>query len=167
METNALYYTFSTIAQALAGGFAILAAFALFRLSAIAKDVADAQEAVRGLTSPPFDPAWDKFKKLGTDDFLRSELPSAELSPAEPRVAQLRRGQVALRAMPVLRRRMATALVLTIVDIAFSISAIPFVPQLATSCGWSTVIVTLAVLLAIISLGIFAWLVRAITEPQW
>jgi hypothetical protein len=166
METNALYYTFSTIAQALAGGFGILAAFALFRLSAIAKDVADAQQAVRGLKSP-FDPAWDKFKKLGTDEFLRSELPSAGLTDADSRVAQLRRGQVALRAMPVLRRRMATALVLTVVDIAFSIGAIPFVPQLATSCGWSTVIVTLAVLLAIISLGIFAWLVRAITEPQW
>jgi len=39
MDPTALYYTFSTIAQALAGAFAVLAAFVLFRLPAIEQTI--------------------------------------------------------------------------------------------------------------------------------
>lgn len=41
VDTNALYYTFSTVAQSLAGAVAVFAAFALYKLQALDKAVAD------------------------------------------------------------------------------------------------------------------------------
>jgi len=42
MDSTALYYTFSTIAQTLAAGFAVLAAFVLYRLQEIENQLSHA-----------------------------------------------------------------------------------------------------------------------------
>jgi len=44
MDTTALYYTFSTVAQTLAAGFAILAAFVLYRLQGMEQDLLRSNE---------------------------------------------------------------------------------------------------------------------------
>ncbi len=50
---NALYYTFSTIAQALAAAVAILGAFVLYRIQSLNTDTHDAAAAVRTHSSTP------------------------------------------------------------------------------------------------------------------
>ena len=51
MMTNQLYYTFSTIAQTLAGAIALLAAFILYRLQTLNKDIEELSGCLEDSTS--------------------------------------------------------------------------------------------------------------------
>jgi len=59
MTDTALYYTFSTIAQALAGAFGVLAAFAILAWTRIEADIHDGQAAMFDLKNPGSDALWD------------------------------------------------------------------------------------------------------------
>ena len=48
---SALYYTFSTIAQALAAAMALLAAFAMYRLKTIDDESSHAADLIKGTTT--------------------------------------------------------------------------------------------------------------------
>lgn len=55
---NALYYTFSTIAQTLAGAIALLAAFVLYRLQILATALDKHADLIREQYYEDFDKAW-------------------------------------------------------------------------------------------------------------
>jgi len=164
-DPNALYYTFSTIAQTLAGAFGILAAFALYGLTELSRQISHAQEVVRNLSSP-FEPAWATFAEKGVDEYLRAEVPTSNIPSEDLRIFVLRRGEAALRSAFTLRRTLATALLFTVADIIGSIILIPFVPNIAgLPLFWRSVVLAVTVGAAVACLVLYAELVWGIVAP--
>jgi hypothetical protein len=77
MDPTALYYTFSTVAQTLAAGFAVLAAFVLYRLQGMEQELLRANEVFdryhgyisnreiwTSLTTVGFEPLNDRMRQI-------------------------------------------------------------------------------------------------------
>jgi hypothetical protein len=159
MEPNSLYYTFSTIAQTLAGALGVLGAFALFALAGLEGEIARGEAVVMDLKSP-FEPAWATFREKGMGEFLRMHMADAQI--ASSNISVLNRAEKALKLVPSLRRSLVVALLLTAGDIAISIVAIPFVPRLAASWICAGIIAGVAVVLAVVCLAVYGLLVWSI-----
>jgi hypothetical protein len=77
LSENALYYTLSTIAQALAGAFAVLAAFVLFRLLAVDRAIQEGKNLLRLYDDVvPYVETWAALRQsgwLGVDQLFRTK----------------------------------------------------------------------------------------------
>jgi hypothetical protein len=76
VDPSVLYYTCSTIAQALASAFGVLAAFALFRFSALQRDIAAAKAELETVADDKRDAAWRELRDRGYEklaEFLVKE----------------------------------------------------------------------------------------------
>jgi hypothetical protein len=156
---NALFYTFSTIAQALAAAMAILAAFAMYRLKGIDDESSGAAITIESQTG-------------GGDYLRRYSLVSRWnkcLEAADRRIAETGSGAevIALReqlrqlrtASGTIRRALWSALAATAVVMTGSVAALAYVPAIcratlapqALQCG----VVGFAVCLAA-----YGWLIR-------
>lgn len=155
MNENALLYTFSTVAQALAAGFAVLGAFALYRLR-------DMEQGLCQLTS-----TFDESSGIGsyrTWTLIREGGASAvgnwiDQERAKNANLYIRHGfadsveeAVAWRNLYLLSQQwLKRSLVLTIVVIAICLGALPIVPWLNESwlglpVAWGTVALALSAL---------------------
>lgn len=158
---NAIYYTLSTVAQTFAAGFALIAAFALFRLESwegqlesakneLFMDFPDENHQLFKLLEQGDVRAVDKAlteeeKKKATSIWEKDHF----FGPA-PTMARL------YPAKKILKTRMLESMYINAFTIMVSIAALPFAPLLdqrpMTSWVLLVVVVTFA-LLAIISLG--------------
>jgi hypothetical protein len=127
---NALYYTFSTIAQALAAAIALLAAFAMYRLKGIDDESSGAAimiESATGGGAPlrqySLVSHWSKCVEAADRRILDAR--------AGPEVVALRNQLVQLRiAARGVRRAMWIALAATAVVMAGSVEVLAYVPAL-------------------------------------
>ena len=154
MDPTALYYTFSTIAQALAGAFGVLAAFAILALTRIETEISSARDTVMELRQP-WGPAWETFRQHGLDEFIRRELSGWNPSALDVRLSRLRDGEVALRSRAHLQSQLIVASALTGGAIGISIIALPFVPILASSAALSIIVTAAAITLVIACLVLY------------
>jgi len=144
--SNALYYTFSTIAQTLAGAMALLAAFLLYRLQVLNRAIDSDAERISSALKPYHGRA---------DEMLRSQEYVALLRAAEkgyfpqgnPPVQQEReRLTRLLHTKKSLMRRFKIALYLTAGLITFSIVALVATPQIMSSLALTYTIFALGLL---------------------
>jgi hypothetical protein len=163
MDPTALYYTFTTIAQALAGAFGVLAAFAVLSLARIEAEIGAAQDVVLDVRDP-YEPAWETFEKQGLDEFLKSQ--ASKDSLGIDRFNRLKRGEIALGMQRFMRRRLIIASAMTGIDIGISIVAIPWVPVLACSAVWSIVVTAVTVGLGLICLVLYGTVVVAVIHGR-
>ena len=165
METNAVYYTLSTIAQTLAGALAVLVAVVLFRLSSLAKEQEVAADILHehAIDADVYLPI---ARKQGYDAMVKEALRIGGLN-----VAPIQRVQRACAAATAayhawgrINLRLYSALTATVVDIAFCFVALPFAPNIACSpwATWSTL--ALAIGLGIVCLLLYVWLIAAMVE---
>jgi hypothetical protein len=155
---TAVYYEYSTIAQALAAAMALLAAFAMFRLKSIDEECKGAASAVEGATGGGDQlrqhylvSDWVTFRQEVNQRFenLRFRAPQA--------VTLLRRIDQLLVVAGRIRRTMWVSLGLTAISIAGSIAVLAVVPRIAEHCA----VITLAagVLATILCLGSYVRLI--------
>jgi hypothetical protein len=169
MDATALYYTFSTIAQTLAGAFAVLAAFVLFRLPAIEKTISSAldqfarykqyiqpEEVLRIVLDEGFDALERRMRTIekernthffGVDDSIRGHVAGIRF--------WWRRRKSALRWLRL-------ALITTAITIALCFIVLPNVPALSCSVGWSRVVVVTIVVLSLTCLVMYYRLIAAL-----
>jgi hypothetical protein len=163
VDVTALYYTFSTIAQSLAGAFAVLAAFALFRLSSLERDVTNAQGLLKNLSSN--DGAWSVLRDCGFDalkEFLKLE----HGTWSKPDVAVHCAGHTAWRAWQTIRVWLYLTLVATVLDIGLCIAALPFVPRLVCAVAWAWTVLVSALVLSAACLLLYTGLVIIMVRPR-
>ena len=72
MTENALYYTFSTIAQTLAAAFGVLTAIVLVRLSTIQSVIGTAKGATRQTWGENYARAWNALREGGLDGLQKA-----------------------------------------------------------------------------------------------
>ena len=170
MTDTALYYTFSTIAQALAGAFGVLAAFAILAWTRIEADIRDGQAAMFDLKNPGSDALWDKAVASGVDQVVKEEFSKLtdDDVASDPRWRRVRRGVAAVPQKGTLYCRLIAAWVPTAIDIGLSIVLIPFVPMLASSTTWSFVSSAVTIVLALVCLGFYGAVVLVtIRRETW
>ena len=133
MNENALYYTFSTIAQTLAAGFGILAAFVLYRLKDMESGLAAANEVFRREHRLNSSEVWSILARSGGSEVMEAmykrlegtdDRPSREFNEAVSAAELWRKAW--LRSQSWLKR----SLVITVADIALCLLVLPIVPQL-------------------------------------
>jgi hypothetical protein len=166
MDSNALYYTLSTISQTLAAGFAVLSAFVLFRLQGVE---AELMKAVKAFSAFPdyFQPdeVWTILHREGIPG-LERRLQKIE---AEKHVVVVGFGSLGQPAemvliwWPVWSRTVQTlrlSLAITVLDIAACLIALPLVPVLATTQAsyWLVLGVVVSAVLAVMLYAHMIWL---------
>ena len=164
IDATTLYYTLSTIAQALASAMGVLAAFALFRLNRLESDVVAAQQALSdiGLSA-----LWPILRDRGFDALLKQV--RTEVGITSDRHPALRAGHNAWRIWSTLRYRLIATVIVMAVDVGACVVALPFVPAMASSGAlpWlSWPIVALTVVLTIVSLFFAVRLIEVIIQPR-
>ncbi|MGH7485119.1 MAG: hypothetical protein ACREMY_05860 [bacterium] len=165
MDTNALYYTLSTIAQTLAGALAVLVAVVLFKLSSLSKEQEVAAEILHehGVDADVYLPI---ARKRGYDAMVAEALTRGGLNIAP--IQRVRRACAAATAAYKTWGRinlpLYIALGFTVLDIALCFIALPYVPNLARSQCGACVILALAVGLGIICLGLYVWLIVSMVK---
>jgi hypothetical protein len=167
MDATALYYTFSTIAQTLAAGFAVLAAFVLFRLQGIESDLVKADDVFsnEGLDYISRDEIWEILTTKGADAVVETlkkiqDERKVAVVFAFPHVA--RAAQRAGRLLSVYRQTVRLtkwSLCFTVTDIALCLIAIPFVPRLSLCFALSWWLAGATVLLAVVAVTLYARLI--------
>lgn len=171
MDTTALYYTFSTVAQTLAAGFAVLAAFVLYRLQGMEQELTKANavfaryydyisvaEIWRTLESQGFEALDAKMKQIQIDRNI-SFYGRDTLEPPSMAV---------LLWWPIWRttvRWLKISLAFTVGDVALCFALLPLVPNLAAKPDASYTFVALAVCVGILSLAMYARLILLLLSP--
>jgi hypothetical protein len=155
MIPNALFYTFSTIAQALAGAITLLAAFVLYRLQSLRAEIADDSEHISGtysVAASRYDAnIAEQIRLLYREGRHAEVLAFRSATPPSPEIYAAELEQIRLRAnldrYSKLLRAFTMSLALTVGLIAASVIALALSPKLLeTSCR------------AIIALGVgVAW----------
>ena len=165
MDTNALYYTLSTIAQTLAGAMAILVAVVLFKLSSLAKSIETAKERLDNAGVAPFK-YWPVLRDHGVETLLKQvqDEMGYTLGRKVPFRLGCEAGTAAYRDWGKIKNRLYTALGFTVVDIAFCFAALPFTPRLISSPFATQTTLVLAVGLGIACLILYVWLIAAMVE---
>ncbi len=170
MDATALYYTLSTIAQTLAAGFAVLSAFVLFRLQGVETELMKATNAFAAF--PDYfqpDEVWTILHREGVSG-LERRLEQIETEKGVTVVAFRSLGrpaQMVLIWWPVWTRTIRTlrlALLITIVDIAASLIALPLVPRLATAQA-AVWLVLVVVALAVAAVLLYARMILLLLKP--
>jgi hypothetical protein len=163
MIDNTLYYTFSTIAQSLAGTLAVLAAFVLFRLAGIEYPIRQVQTMLRHMdASVPYVQSWAAFRERGwpgVHDLF-------QMIPGWPAPSGMREnceaGYVSYRLWPEVRPRIGRALHFTVTDIALCLVALPFTRLLLQLLPIAVAAIALTVGLALFCLWLYVNLVTAL-----
>jgi hypothetical protein len=154
---NALYYTFSTIAQALAAAMALLAAFAMYRLKGIDEESAGAASVIESITGGGVALRqhyllghWKKCMKAADE---RIEIaPLREVLTLRTQLLQLR---LAARGT---RMALWGALGATAVVMAGSVAALAYVPEICGT-GFARPVLTAGVFGFGVCLAAYTWLV--------
>lgn len=171
MDTNALYYTFSTVAQTLAAGFAILAAFVLYRLQGIEyqltsanevfsrfKDYMSIEEIWRHLLTNGFEPLEARMKEIEVE----KKVGFYSRSTLEPPSGAV------LLWWPIWKitvRWLRLALLATALDIGFCFVCLPLAPAIATNATLSYLLMGSAVLAGITAVGLYVRLIFLLLSP--
>ena len=166
MSDTALYYTFSTIAQALAGVFSVLAAFALFRLTGLEHNIATGQNALRSVTVLPYEQMWPVLRDRGYEallEFIKQEAHGATIGGYERLLAP---AHTAWRVWKAMRSRLHLAVGATAADIAICVVALPLVPHLTDLTHLSLAVVATTVVLSLACLVLYWRLIMSIVEPR-
>jgi hypothetical protein len=171
MDSTALYYTFSTIAQTLAAGFAVLAAFVLYRLQGIEHGLLHANDVFsRFGTYMSIEEIW---RTLSTDGF--------DALDAKMRAIEKERGvhfygretleppsRQVLLWWPIWKTTvlwLRISLGTTVADVALCFLCLPLVPQLATSAPRAYGTMTVAVVAGVAALFMYARLIFVLLSP--
>lgn len=167
---SALYYTLSTIAQALAGALAVPVAFVVFWLSNVDSDIRQG----KSLLSTRFDPA-DLNEALTTlcergpqalDDFFRRTWKA----PAHEEVFDRGDREIcaathaAYQKRPRVTSRLYTALGCSSLTIALCFAALPFTPALSCYHRAAAVVLFAAVGLGLVCLVLYVRLILALVR---
>ena len=135
MDTNALYYTFSTIAQTLGGAIALLGAFVFYRLQGLNASIAHivTQQILQhdfGQTRHTLDELHARGKH---DDFLEQvRLSSASVGPEHLRIPIARLDEL-VTAKSSLLTGFRFSLTLTVALITLSVAFLACVPSIVRS----------------------------------
>ena len=130
-------------------------------LTRIEADISAAYDGVFNLKNSLT--AWPTYVEHGTDEFLKRELPGVDFRGAHDiRLERLRRGEAALRDRHNLRCPLTWAGILTAIDIAIALIALPFVPILACSVACSRIVTGITLLLAVACLALYGRVVRGV-----
>ena len=150
LDTTALYYTFSTIAQTLAGALAVLVAFALFRLTKLDEALAKGRGGLIGRAR------WQThFEALlaGDVEGLVKSLGVAITDAGEQ--LMFHEAYVAAGVRARIIRALRWALAATVFDIAFCFMSLPLTPALARPPVQAWTAAGVAVALGLMCLGLY------------
>jgi hypothetical protein len=126
---TSLYYTFSTIAQALAGALAVLVAFTLFRLAKLDEAIKDGRGGLIGYTH--FSDRQKHWEALLADDAEGLEKSLGAPVPDAGMRMVFHEAFVAAGLRPRILGSLRIALGATATDIAICFIALPLIPILA------------------------------------
>ena len=126
--SNALYYTFSTIAQTLAGAIALLAAFVLYRLQTFKQELVRDGNRV-AIPLEQLEPRAHEMVELGKYQELLDAASKAAYPPGDGQAKNERaRLEASVQTHKALVGEFRFALYLTAVTIAYSVAALVFAP---------------------------------------
>jgi hypothetical protein len=167
---NALFYTFSTIAQTLAATIALLGAFVLYRLQLLGAELENAASTA----IQPYLPNDEINRLRGENNYhdlvilLNTAVPTANTQAGvnNPYILSKRR---ALPTLLRLRRQihglMKVSLAFTMVLIASSVVVLSTTPLIATSANLTCSVFAIGVLLFVVCLVLYALLIlKAVHE---
>jgi hypothetical protein len=169
LSETALYYFFSTAAQTLAASFGVLAVFLIFRLPGIDATFDAARTEFRNVTT-----------RIDTEDLLRLAQKGGWVA-VEPRFREVGDNPVAVRqrigrfcdaaheawnVREAVVRTLRITLVPTIAAIAVSLSALPFVPPLASHMRWAIGLVLAVLLLSFFGLTYYGLTIIGLVDPE-
>ena len=130
--SNALYYTFSTIAQTLAGAMALLAAFLLYRLQVLNRAIEEDAERISEALVPYHGRAHEMFRGQEYVELLRAAESGYFPQGNPPVQAERARLTMFLRTKKTVLKHFKVALYLTAGLITFSIVALVATPQISS-----------------------------------
>lgn len=159
MDT-ALYYTFSTIAQTLAGALAVLVAFALFRVARLDEAITRGQDELLRYSQWPM--RWEALR-IGGLEALEKDL-GAPVTEPHLRIAY-REASIAAGLRPRVLGALRIALGATVVDIGLCFIALPFTPILVRRPGLAGTTAGLAVALGLLCLVLYWRLIATMVKP--
>ena len=161
MDT-ALYYTFSTIAQALAAAMALLAALALYRLKSIEDECRGAAETIDNVTGGGTElkqhymvSDWTKFLEEVTRRVTEQGRTLTPIATALKRIDRLMRTEGAIL------RALRLSLILTAVVMGGSVAALALVPLIFAG-GTAPLVLGLGVVAFGVCLWSYVYLVRVV-----
>jgi len=164
LSENALYYTLSTIAQALAGAFAVLAAFVLFRLLAVDRAIQEGKSLLRLHDDVvPYIETWAALKQSGwrgVDQLYRTRTTGWQLPSGMRQTCEA--AHEAYRAWPGTTTEIHWALSVTAGDIAFCIVALALTPVVAKAPALGWAVLTVAVAAALVCLWLYRRLIAGV-----
>jgi len=160
VDANALYYTFSTIAQTLAGALAVLVAFVLFRLRDLDKKIDLGNERLRALGEPYLE-ARITLRKHGMAALKKLLEGKVTFHPEAEEDCRVAYG--ASKTRTTVTRLLYVSLLMTALDIAACFVALPATSALICS-GWALRSIVTLVGLGIICLLLYVWLIVAMVK---
>jgi len=162
LDPQDLYYTLSTVAQALAGALAVFVAFVLFRLAHLDQDVLVALSDLQGKHS-----GWEKFWKALRD----GGLPKLDETLNPPEGDSRTRAQYSVASIAWRQRRhivpvLYGAVIASVVDIAACFIMLPSTHTLARS-SWAVYAAFGVVGLGVLCLASYVLLIAvAVKSPE-
>jgi hypothetical protein len=166
MTESALFYTFSTIPQTLAGGAAILVAVVLYRLGDVDRTIDHAREHLQAAwRERPFRIAWRALERGGWRA-VEGVVARWEgfVSTFEDQNAG-RRAYRALRLRQQILFLLVASLTLTALDILVCFASIPLTPRLLRAQADAAQVVVGTLTLTCLCLGFYARLIWAMVQP--
>jgi hypothetical protein len=160
MDPTALYYTFSTIAQTLAGALAVLVAFTLFGLAKLDEAIRKGQEGLLGRYSDA--PKRWEVLRVGGLKGLEADV-GVPVQDLNLRVAY-HEAFVSVGLRPGVLRAIRQALAVTVVAITLCFVALPLTPILAGRTALACITTVAAVVLGIACLGLYWRLIDAMVN---
>jgi hypothetical protein len=151
---NALFYTFSTISQTLAGAIALLGAFVLYRLqtlnAGLQQNAAIARTHIRGNPNQMMD-----YELQGRyDEVLQVCLQANQETPVEFTAARSQLAELLARRTS-LYRSFRWSLLLTVSLVWVSVALLAFTPRIA-STGYAEVVLALGTIWFLSCLGAYS-----------
>lgn len=171
MDASALYYTFSTIAQTLAAGLAVLAAFLLYRLQGIENSLAHANATFE--RHKQYISVQDVWNCLLNDGFASLDERMMQIEK-DRNIAFYSRNTWEEPSMLVIfwwpiflttRRWVRIALIITIVDIATCFIAMPYVPEIIRYPKIYQALCATVIILGMFALLTYAKLIFLLVSP--
>lgn len=171
MDSTALYYTFSTVAQTLAAGFAVLAAFVLYRLQGMENELTRANDVfARFGNYISVQQIWDMLTTEGFEalDVRLRQIEKERSTHFYGRETLEPPSRAVLLWWPIWKttvRWLKISLATTVADIALCFSFLPVVPHLATWPAASYCLMAVAVITGIAVLLMYARLILLLLSP--
>ncbi len=166
---SALYYTLSTIAQALAGALAVPVAFVVLWLSNADSDI----RRGKSLLSMKFTPSNEAWKSLcdggleALDNFAASKRAVADPGWAHPSEREIYAAAYeANQKRPRITSRLYLALAFSIFTIALCFTLLPFTPVLSSYRVAAASLLFAGVVLGLVCLGLYVRLILALVREK-